>query len=297
MTKKIKFITVFVILAAFVGGAVYYFFGQKSVVRAYSFPVDSSISSLSISLQPLGESVKTAVGFTPDPTYELIAQETGGQVISMTPEEFSNNPEALSEVLMNKASSDVSTILYGESYGGNKSLIEAMIIMPSGTELLNEIPTPFAGIKVIHTGGGITYKIENPETGEWKINIPSDASYSLQVDGVTDIDLYRFEKVKLAGRLGHEGYFSTDEPFKIGEEATIETVVFGLTSKDSVPKFYLVAKNNDTLAEIPDIKSELDDTFYGTVSIPSQQFRIVVKGVNDTGQEYQRMSAQIYAPE
>ncbi len=267
---------------------------NETSVKTYLFPVDSSVKDLFISIQASGKTSEKVAGYKTDPSYELLAKHTGGEIMAWTPEEYLKIPSELIGIVANSNSGDAQSILLADHEGGGQKL-EAHILQPSGRDVSLENNNP--DIQFFNYSGGIIAKISRPQLGNWKIEVPEKSTISIRVSAQSDISVLGFSVMELRpSRESGTGYFSTDREPKKGSKEQLGITLYGNNSKDR-PEFVLVSVDAGDLVKV-NLENNYQNTevidLMGQVAIPKAPFRVMVRGQNKDGGFYQRMISRIY---
>ncbi len=234
-----------------------------------------------------------------DPAYQAMTSETGGQLLLLN--RTTSETEKLFDLITPSLTGDLQPIFISK---GN--LIETKeFIIPIDSSISNAVFSVGmdvkGGIKLIDPNGievqtgftdissGRIFSINTPTSGLWKIEITGNGGFTVSVNGNSEIEFDRFNFVELRGRIGHEGLFSIKGEPLANTEHTGVANVFG--SVNSVT-FELRTEAGDFIREINLTKggdeNVANDEFFGSFSLPSNSFRIYLRGNDENRKEILR---------
>ena len=261
-----------------------------------------------------------------DPSYQKLADETGGQVYVLD----RNNPEQLGAVLALGTSANRQELLsvHGAIAGerayqaplgsGNRHLVVSatgvtavQVTAPSGGVIGAAIP----GVKYVALGNGGIYAVENPEPGTWAVVVRGNGSFSLKITAIPnkstganesamesakpdDIDFYSFEFQEVAGRPGHQGLFKIPGFPVAGRTYSVEAKMSG---EYSTVRFEFRSPRGEVIQKIqlPKRHGEADDdrSYEGEVTVPNEPFQVYATGLDMRGYRYQRTQSTVIRPQ
>jgi MYXO-CTERM domain-containing protein len=165
-------------------------------------------------------------------------------------------------------------------------LFDFSIRGPSGTIT----PGSTSGTDETVLRAGTIVTIEDPEIGEWEIDVSGDgAPYFLSVKGNSSIGIAGFDFVQLSGRSGHEGYFPLP-----GQPVTSETqtVAAEMTEDAGDVTFSLIDSVGEELKTL-DLEqgwAGLTEQYWvGEIDLDEDIFRVQAEGTDDLGNPFVRM--------
>ena len=139
------------------------------------------------------------------------------------------------------------------------------------------------------------YSVTAPQAGTWKAVIGGTGQYSLVVNGESLLGLDDFGFVELGGREGHQGYYQITGLPLIGKTSKAVARVSGVPRSVS---FELRDLNGNTITPFvlndPDVDANL---LAGSVTVPSQSFRVYALGADGSGAAFQRLIATVVFPQ
>jgi hypothetical protein len=270
-------------------------------------------SALSSSVSALAQSKNVRVNFvlfgscSPiDPGYIQIANETGGQVFFLTPQEVaqaSNLPVLLvgtkavtvlsvrDSVVSGSKTYDVpvDSTMTDVTFSADTSSME--VRRPTD----DPVQASDADATTLELSGGKVVKIHGPAAGTWKAVIGVAPAYRLEVSASSDVDLNRFRFVQSSGRDGHDGLFPIPG-LPVGAvtgnvdavlAGSVETVQFDLRRPDGehIQDLSLAALATDA------------EEFAGSLTVPSEPFLPYVTGQDAGGHAFQRVVPKLIQPQ
>lgn len=261
-----------------------------------------------------------------DPSYQKLADETGGQVYVLD----RHNPEQLGAVLALETHPNKQELLsvHGAITGdrayqaplgsGNRHLIisatgvtSVQVTAPSGAV----ISATTAGVKYVALGNGGIYAIENPEMGTWGVALRGNGNFSLKITAIPDkgtganesaaetakpddIDFFSFEFQEVAGRPGHQGLFKIAGFPLSGQTYPVEAKMSG---DYSTVRFEFRSPQGEVIQKLQLHKrrgeGEDDKTYEGEVRVPEEPFLVYASGLDMHGYRYQRVQSTVIRPQ
>jgi hypothetical protein len=244
-----------------------------------------------------------------DPAYIRGAQETGGQVFFIRRSEVGSifhliEPSltgdlrpmlVLNDRFTGSAKSfdvpvdpSVTRVTFSVS-ADTLSLVR--LVRPSGVEVLPTDPD----VVFTQLSTARIYTVNGPEKGNWNMSVNGSGDLSLSVLGNSPIDFADFAFVELRGREEHQGLFPLNgQPIRDVEE-TVRARVLGPYAS---VQFERVALDGTVLGPLAlaqggnvDIAS---DEFAGSLAPPSTPFRVYARGVDASGNPFQRAFAPTF---
>jgi hypothetical protein len=161
-----------------------------------------------------------------------------------------------------------------------------------------------SGVTLTGLSTGAIYLITSPPSGTWDLQIQGSGSYSADVRGKTTRDLLSqfpdfnsFNFVTLTGRLAHEGYFPIPGQPVVGDTQTVVARLFGTTTNAA---YSAITEAGDALQVLPLAQGDPNaapDDYVGTITLPTQPFRVVATGKDAAGVSFQRTIPILFQPE
>ena len=249
-----------------------------------------------------------------DPAFYHLAEETGGQVFVMDPDEAgditdladatarSDSAPILTEVrdvqgtqevvfttdpTMKKLTISVSNELESPDDLEAGAFVTSVIEAPGGT-----LDADTQGAKVIELRTGAITVVDAPEAGEWKVTLAGDGRARVVVTGETALQLDAFDFVEQGGRPGHEGLFPiTGAP--LAERESLARARLGEEVRTVKVGFY--SPSGERLAESAFDRGEGNDgNFFGSVVAPAEPFFVRVTGELEDGRTFQRAWSPLF---
>ncbi len=271
-------------------------------------------SALSGSVSALARSKKIRVHFvlfgscSPiDPGYIQIADETGGQVFVLTPQQVAlaaNLPRLL------VGTNSVSLLSVRDSVAsGSKSY--TVPVDSTMTDVTFSVDTPAmdvrrpngdlvqssdADVTTLELAGGKVVKIGSPVAGSWTAAIGVSATYRLEVFGSSTLDMSRFRFVQPGGRDGHDGLFPIPGLPVAGAASAADAV---LTGEFTTAQFDLRRPAGDPIQDLvlAPVADGPPGEFEGAVNLPDEPFLAYVTGQDGAGHAFQRVLPTLIEPQ
>jgi hypothetical protein len=241
-----------------------------------------------------------------DPSYIMVAEETGGQIQMFQPSEASGsltliesklagNEETVFRISGELSGEKESTVLIDPSIETItfSAFVQCMknitVYDPSGAEFLSGT----SNSKDNRFISGRILTLKQPTVGLWKIRIEGSGYFSVIAEAKTQFAL-NAEFVEVGGRPGHEGYFPIKRQPKMAVE---ERVSIRLDGKVLNADVYILNREGELLQKLPLEPSyeEADSTeFLVPVKLTEEQFRIKVAGNDANGLQFERMDPRLY---
>jgi hypothetical protein len=131
--------------------------------------------------------------------------------------------------------------------------------------------------------GGRIVTVNRPETGLWRARVAGSGQYSVSVRAKSELDLVRFEFVRVGGRPGHEGLFPIQ-----GQPTNPDQMVRArLTGTHRRARFKLISESGETIQGLE--LAQDGEEFTGQVRLPAQAFRVAVEGEDERGSLFERV--------
>jgi hypothetical protein len=240
-----------------------------------------------------------------DPTYIQIAEESGGQVQLFQPSEMSGSTTLLEAHLSGNEETIFRTS--GNLNGDREfiltidSSIESVTFSvfiqcmksisffgPSG-EILQGAPD--AKLNDFISGRILTLK--SPAKGIWKITLSGTGYFSAIAEAKTDLTL-EANFVEIGGRPGHEGYFPIQRQPKLNAS---ETLSIELSARVRKTRIKLIDREGNVIEDLKLQKVSDDEDsseFVGPVLLRHDVFRVIVEGIDQNGESFQRYYHRLF---
>ncbi|HEV2991544.1 MAG TPA: hypothetical protein VG759_24120 [Candidatus Angelobacter sp.] len=245
--------------------------------------------------------------FNVDPSYQEIADVSGGQVFALQRFEAGAVARLANAVVHDDAAQLLSI---GDTLSGTAKSFSvpvdssvtqitfsvsgtnaATIFRPNGNPVLSTDPD----LNLIALSNGIISTIATPAVGIWTITVNGSGTFSMNVSGVSPFSLRSAHFVEVRGRSGHQGLYNipgfpvlaVDNNLRVDLSDTPATVNFDLRTKAGsvIQSFAATADTN------------LPTVFFGTVAIPTSPFLTYITGTNSAGEQYQRVLPSMFKPQ
>lgn len=258
------------------------------------------LSALAANDQQQGNSKGWPCASKIDPSYIMIAEETGGQIQMFQPSEASGslalmesklagNEETIYRTSGQMDNDQEASILIDASIESItfSAFVQCMknvaIYDPSGIEVLS-------GSKFI---SGRILTIKQPAKGRWKIRMEGTGYSSIMAEAKTELTLQaRF--VEIGGRPGHEGYFPIQRQPKLNTEEKLE-IELGAQIKDA--QLTILSREGKILQKLKLQQPEQsgDSTEYVCpLTLQEEMFRIQVSGTSQNGNAFERIDPRLF---
>lgn len=239
-----------------------------------------------------------------DPAYHAMTSETGGQLLLLN--RTTSETEKLFDLITPSLTGDLQPIFISQSnLSGTKEItipIDSSVsnaVFSIGMDVKGEIklidPNGIEIVGFTDISSGRIFSINTPVSGLWTIKITGNGGVTISVSGNSEIEFDRFNFVELRGRTGHEGLFPIKgEPLSNTEHSGVANVFGDVSSA----VFELRTEAGDLIREINLTKggdeNVANDEFFGSFSLPSDSFRIYLRGTDGDGKEVQRAFPQLF---
>ena len=241
-----------------------------------------------------------------DPSYIMIAEESGGQIQMFQPSEASGSLTLMESKLAGNEETIYRTS--GEMNGDLEanilidSSIESVTLSafvqcmknvaiydPSGAEFLSGT----ANSKDNKFISGRIVTLKKPAKGRWKIRMEGTGYSSIIAEAKTDLTLQaRF--VEIGGRPGHEGYFPIQRQPKRNIEEKL-SVELGTQIRDA--QLIILSREGNVLQKLPlqSPQNTEDSTEYiCPLTLQDEKFRIQVSGIAQNGEPFERIDPRLF---
>jgi hypothetical protein len=232
-----------------------------------------------------------------DPTYINISESTGGQLFL-----FQKNEVSRTALVMSASYTHPATVLraLGHLNGSREfefpvdSRIESLLLLvslqcrnsvqvfrPAGSEMTEANSTLSADLQA-----GKILRIDNPESGRWRIRLAGTGLYVVSVLGKTDLSLTSV------------GFFANSDA-SIGEEprerldtpllSTQQYIEARLSGQIAELKLQLVDAAGDRISGAEVQESIAEGRYRASVNPPVERFRVLATGTDASAWPFQRM--------
>lgn len=241
-----------------------------------------------------------------DPSYIMIAEESGGQVQLFQPSEASGSLTLMESQLAGNEETVYRTS--GELNGEKESIVQIdstiesiafsafvqcmkniSISDPAGAEFLSGT----ANSKESRFISGRILTVKEPAPGKWKIRTEGTGYFSVIAEAKTDLSM-EAEFVEVGGRPGHEGYFPIQRQPKMDQEEMLQITLDGKVTDAEVR---LLSREGELLitVHLQQNYQDEDSTVYVTpLKLQWETFRIQVSGVDEKGGRFERFESRLF---
>jgi hypothetical protein len=232
-----------------------------------------------------------------DPAYLKITSATGGQPFFLSPSEIG----ASAQIMRETSGRDDTLILWASDSGEREftlpvdGMIARMTLSAtfdtSGGEMTIAAPdgrTVSADGRIEDTplNCGRVVTIPNPEPGSWRVKAAPSGRFWLVAHARSEVDILSAGFVRLGGRPGHEGLMKIPgRPVATGP-ATLRVSVS--TEGARSVEFHLMSTEGRLLQRV-DLPRVGDDEFAGPIELPTDSFRVAIRGLDASGLPFQRV--------
>ena len=235
-----------------------------------------------------------------DPVLLKVTKETGGQLfqVSQSGEELTG----IFDIVKSLASEEYEHlfIIQDELTDSEKnysiqvdSSVNSLIFSVAMTgEGASHILRP-TGKKIVATDNDVTVTelpngriihISEPATGNWALQTTGNSTFSASVMGRTELKLSNFNFVEVRGRPLHQGEFPIHGQPMANAKSMVSADVSGLFA---TVEFELRSENGDFLKTL-EMPSTAENMYSGELNLPTENFRIYLKGTDTNGLEFLR---------
>jgi hypothetical protein len=249
-----------------------------------------------------------------DPVYIHTANETGGQPFFLNPSEIAK----AFHVVRESSWSDQATLLWAMGTVDAGRVHEFNVPIDSSIRRVTfslSVDTKGGDLTVFNPAGTVLVARDNlteitdlncgrvvtvdlPPAGTWRLRVTGVGRFWLVTHGRSDIDFISAEFVRVGGRPGHEGLFRIPGQPLAGMPAMLRAHVS--QEHASSTSFELVSQHGDTIQLVdtaPQNAEAAGDELTATLRLPSEPFRVAVKGVDMVGLPYQRVFRALFHAE
>jgi len=286
------------------GGDLFMFTDASSKDSALAGVVCSLAASKDIRIYPI---LFGTCSSSIDPSYIKEADDSGGQLFSLSSSEAGTITQLADFIIRSKA---VNLLLINDTFNGISrtytvpvdSTMTRIVFSVSGTtSVVVRRPTGAAvqasdpDVRLLSLSSGAIYSITNPAVGGWSVDVNGTGEVSIEVSGESSLNLSSFNFVELGGGGAHQGLFPIDGLPLAGKEGTVDAVMSG---DFSTAQFELRSETGTVLQTLAlSTVPETTDEFSGQVTPPTSSFRVYVTGRDITGANYQRLLSGSIRPQ
>src|SRR2546422_1473552 len=245
-----------------------------------------------------------------DPVYKRNATETGGQLFFVDRGEV----ESLFALVAPQVTGDFETLLLasGSLAGTSRdfpiavdttvrravfsvaidTLTAVSVIRPDG----HAVAAGELGVSTLDLSSGRVVTVDSPGPGTWTLRVQGIGEYSAAAQGNTDLFVESFEFAQY-GNPKHPGFFAISGQPLGGQSVTAVARVGGPVLSASFEAVAIDATPLSPLALATGHPDAEDDDYTGTFDIPNTAFRVLVRGKNAAGFDFQRIVPKLIRPQ
>lgn len=248
-----------------------------------------------------------------DPAFFAITSETGGQLFSLTQStsetqkifdlvnpSVTGNPTPLlissgnlsgitpvkNELIV--VDSSISKLIVSVALDNTTSI---RLLKPNGEEVVDNSAI---GTNITELSGGKLFIIDNPTTGNWSLAMSGTGIYNLSITANSSIEFKRFQFVEERGRSEHEGLFPIKGQPLAGVSFMGLANVFGDINNVEFELRTIAGEFLQPISTEQVLDSVLANDYLGAFSMPTDTFRVYMKGVNTAGENVERAYAATF---
>lgn len=241
-----------------------------------------------------------------DSAYRDIAAATGGHALPISPEELGT--PAAAQLMIALAMYDATILAVDQRVADGTRQYEFPVdgsvrglsvivsgqsqVTLSGPDGLFVAPG-HAGVEVIRLSRVTGYMVDEPTPGLWTITVDASEPYLMTVEAKSDRDIVSARFVKPGGRPGHEGLFPIDGNPAAGEPGVMEVSLMEQLQDVTIG----IRRPNGELIDQAEIQQRDGDDYLANLDVPSETFRVYVRGTDPTGQAVQRAVSGTVSPQ
>lgn len=270
-----------------------------------------------------------------DPTYDKIANATGGRVYAMDP----NHPVDITDILVAESTGREQVLVFAHGdLEGNRSFegpvndsSKQLLISVTGENTVrvqrpdgSELDANAPGVRYIPLMNGPIYLISEPDAGTWRLTLQGNGMFSAKLGLISparksnaaggddtpssppvetaksapiEFEKFRFQEV--GGRPAHEGLFPIQGFPVAATKYPVEATVSG---DISTIQFEFRTSEGEPLQQfrlkkVPQTGDDGWTDFSGEVLVPERAFRVYATGIDMTGHRFQVALAHEVRPQ
>lgn len=244
-----------------------------------------------------------------DPSYDRVAEATGGFVFPHSVEDYQK--DTISTELM--VGGFAQLLFVKDTLAGSDkqytvpvdSTVERLYVMLTCAKELtikrpdgSTVKESQAGARINKLSISVLAAIDRPEPGNWTFIVSGTSRLSLRVMGRSELGFNDFNFVKLMGSPGHEGYSKDNSDPIQGKPG----LVIAKTSVEKIKSAeFDLRKFDGTVLQKLDAKQTPDPViwreFFANLTVPTSPFLAYATGVNNKGELFQRVYPQVVFPQ
>ncbi|MCI5134562.1 MAG: hypothetical protein D3920_05680, partial [Candidatus Electrothrix sp. AW2] len=240
------------------------------------------------------------------PAYYQNAEDTGGQIFILSPSELDKvfdlvRPQLSGDfVTINRTKgtfdsgeeqltalvdSTISTVVFSATMDAKDSVA---LMRPDGS-LVQEGDS---GVTITQLNNGTIITVNDPEFGEWNLSSSGSGSFAMSAQANSPLDIYTFEFVELFEPAG--GYRPIAGQPVVDTESIVQSHMIGHYRS---AEFRFVDEFGNTIEPLALTTGDpyaAFDEFAGSVTLPDVPFRVAVSGIDESGEEYERLYPTLF---
>ena len=152
------------------------------------------------------------------------------------------------------------------------------------------------GVSTLDLSSGRVVTVDSPGRGTWTLRVQGIGEYSAAAQGNTDLFIESFEFAQY-GNPKHPGFFAISGQPLGGQSVTAVARVGGPVLSASFEAVAIDATPLSPLALATGHPDAEDDDYTGTFDIPNTAFRVLVRGKDAAGFDFQRIVPKLIRPQ
>ncbi len=240
------------------------------------------------------------------PAYYQNAEDTGGQLFVLSPYEL----DKVFDLVRPQLSGDFITINRTKgTFGSGSSQLTALVdstistvvfsttmdtkdsvaLMRPNSSLVQDGDT---GVTITQLNNGTIITVNDPEHGEWKLSSSGYGNFAMSAQANSPLDIYTVEFVELFEPAG--AYRTIAGQPVVNTAPIVQSHMIGHYRS---AEFRFVDEFGNTIEPITlatgDPHAAFDE-FAGTVTLPNVPFRVAVSGIDESGEQYERLYPTLF---
>jgi hypothetical protein len=240
------------------------------------------------------------------PAYYKNAEDTGGQLFVLSPYELDKvfdlvRPQLSGDfVTINRTKgtfgsgskqlaalvdSTISTVVFSATMDAKNSVA---LMRPDG----NLVQQGDSGVTITELNNGTIITVNAPESGEWKLSSSGSGNFAMSAQANSPLDIYTFEFVELFEPAG--GYRAIAGQPVVNTAPVVQSHMIGHYRS---AEFRFVDEFGTTIEPLALATGDpyaAFDEFAGSVTLPNVPFRVAVSGVDESGEQYERLYPTLF---
>ncbi|XP_077993188.1 von Willebrand factor A domain-containing protein 7-like [Glandiceps talaboti] len=229
-----------------------------------------------------------------DPSYQTIADATGGTIVEVSKENLAEATEIISLSFKGAEVTILDLKMNGNgdvmfTVDSTMSQVTITVTSTEGTYTSFDILDPagnYADFNTVVNSDKLVVTINAPDSGEWQLQLINNRDMHVVINATTPIDfIFLLLSQNAAGQLVFlQGYPA------IGQDIQVLVVITGLEYTSSVSKLVLKSQDNVEIQTVD--LSAIDATSYlAATTVPNEDFMIQVEGLDENSKAFKRTRA------